>query len=187
LRKERTEGKISTSHSQQLQYASNWSAVRVSESEGAVAVVRQWGITDDLFAHWLQALSGRQVILVLDTPYASAFAAPGRHGLQSLSGGLTRLGNLGQREIALLGACGEQLSDVLRNPQGLSLMTELLIQSLQAATGPLSLDEAHRDDHQPHGSRLEEVNQKLRAAGKEAVTYRPYLTNTCSRQALLKP
>jgi hypothetical protein len=187
LRKKRTEGKISTSLAQQLQSAEQLINRAGTESDGAVAVVRQWGITDDLLAHWLQALSGRQVILVLDAPYASTIGSQLGSAANPGAGGLSRLEGLGQREIALLGACGEQLSDVLRNPQGLSLMTELLIQSIQSAAGPLSVDDAHRLIAARMEARLEEINQRLRAAGKQAIAYRPYLTNTCSRQALLKP
>jgi hypothetical protein len=187
LRKKRTEGKISSSLGQQLRAAEQLMRRAGAESDGAVAVVRQWGITEDLLAHWLQALAGRQVILILDTPYASAFGPQAGASANPGAGGLSRLEGLGQRDLVLLGACGEQLSDVLRNPQGLSLMTELLIQSIRSAAGSLSVDEAHRLIGARMETRLEEVNQRLRAAGKPPVAYRPYLTNTCSRPALLKP
>ena len=105
--------------------------------------MRHWAVSEDLFAHWLQGLSGRQVVVILDSPCASAFA-PRDGSSGPMSGGVSRLGTLGQEEIALLGACGEQLFDVHRDPQGLSLMTELLIESIRGASGRLSIEEAPR-------------------------------------------
>jgi hypothetical protein len=87
-----------------------------------------------------------------------------------------------------LGACASQRFDVERDPHGLSLMTELLIQSIHRATGPLSLEEAHREVAKNLEARLAEINQRLRAAGKDPVTaYQPYMVNTSTRPVMLKP
>ncbi len=179
LQKARSEGKLSDSKASQLAYAEQLMQRNGSGDRGKLAVVRQWGITDDLFAHWLQSLAGRQVVVILDAPQASAFGSQLQNS-NPLSAGVSRLGQLGQREIALLGACGESLFDVQRDAQGLSLMTELLIQSLQSASGPLSLGEAHQ---------ILETNtqQRLAQAGKNSAVYRPYLLNNCTRKVFLKP
>jgi len=187
LQEKRSSGKISRAHSEQLTKAEGLG--------GREAVIRQWGLGEDLLAHWLQMLAGRQVVVILDAPYASAFAA--QSGTPPGSGtppqgpmtyGVSRLQNLGQREIALLGACASPRFDVLRDPQGLSLMTELLLQSLQRASGPLSLEDAHREVAKNMEARLAEINQRLRAEGKEPITpYQPYFVNSGTRPILLKP
>ena len=190
LQEKRTSGKISRAHSEQLTKAE-----QLAGSSGSEAVIRQWGLGEDLFAHWLQMLAGRQVVIILDAPYASAFAAgpgmppgPGVPPQGPLSYGVSRLQNLGQREIALLGACASPRFDVLRDPQGLSLMTELLLQSLQRASGPLGLEDAHREVAKNMEARLAEINQRLRAEGKEPITpYQPYFVNSGTRPVLLKP
>lgn len=187
LKKQRGEGKISTSHARQLNSAEQLASAASSNNEAALAVVRQWGISDEIFAHWLQGLAGRQVIVILDAPYASAFGPQADGSSDPLAHGVARLGSLGQQEIVLLGACGGQVFDVLRSPQGLSLMTELLIQSVRDASGSLSVEEAYRVVSKKTEERLEEINQKLRAAGKNAISYRPYLVNKCVRPALLRP
>ena len=187
LRKQREENKISTSHANQLKNAEQLVSAAGSSNEANIAVVRQWGITDDVFAHWLQGLAGRQIVVVLDAPYASAFGPQASGSSDPLAGGVARLGNLGQQEIVLLGACGGQMFDVLRSPQSLSLMTELLVQSLRDAGGALSVEEAYRAVAKKTEERLEEINQKLRAAGKDAISYRPYLVNKCVQPVYLKP
>lgn len=181
LRKQRTDNKISNRHQKQLEEAEKLAG----QSSGMVAVVRQWGITDDLFAQWLQGLSGRQVIVILDAPYASQFAP--QSGASPMAGGVSRLESLGQREIALLGATGEQMFDVQRDPHGLSLMTELLIETIRTAPGPVALDQAAQAVTTKLEARLAEINQKLSAAGKQPIAYKPYLMNNCTRPALLKP
>jgi len=186
MQKARTEGKLSQSQSKQLNYAEQIMQRAGSSDRGKVAVVRQWGITDDVFAHWLQGLAGRQVVVLLDAPQASAFASQLQNS-NPLSGSVSRLGTLGQREIALLGACGDSVFDVQRDPQGLSLMTELLIQIVQSAPGSLTLDEAHQSLATKMEQRLAQINQSAQASGKQSVTYRPYLLNNCSQKVFLKP
>lgn len=188
LQKKRSEGKIGTQDANQLARAETLVQRSVSSANAAVAVVREWGLTDDLLAYWLQGLAGRQVIVVLDAPYASAFAPGSRSSSSNLmASGVSRLGDLGQREIVLLGACGEGIFDVQRDPQGLSLMTELLLQTIHEAPGPLPLDQAYRDLTKKLEERLEQTNQVLRSSGREPVVYRPYMVNTCTQQAYLKP
>lgn len=188
LQKQRTDGKLGARDARQLTRAEELVQRFPSQADASIAVVREWGLSDDLFAYWLQGLAGRQVLVILDAPYAAAFAPGTRNGTsEPMSGSVSRLRELGQREVFLMGACGEGVFDVQRDPQGLSLMTELLVQSLHEASGPLSLEQAYRDVTQKLDERLKEISLARRAAGKEPVTYRSYMQNTCSQQAFLKP
>jgi hypothetical protein len=188
LQKLKTNGKLTSDQKQQLARAEDLTGRAATQDAGSVAVVREWGLTDDRFAHWLQGLAGRQVVVLLDSPYASAFAPQtGRSASDPLAGGVARLRDLGQREIALLGACGQSLFDVQRDPEGLSLMTQFLIQSIQSAPAALSLEQAYRELSSKLETRLQEINRQSQASGKEAVTYRPYLVNTGTREVFLKP
>jgi hypothetical protein len=188
LRKQKSSGKLTADEKQQLARAEELIERAASQDAGSVAVVREWGLTNDRFAHWLQGLAGRQVVVLLDAPYASAFAtAGGSTADQPLAGGVTRLRDLGQREIALLGACGQSVSNVQRDPQGLSLMTQLLVQSIQSAPAALSLEQAYREVAAKLETRLQEINRQGQASGKETVVYRPYLVNSGTQPVFLKP
>jgi hypothetical protein len=182
-------GKIGRGESQLLAYTE-----QLAQRGGPAAVYQEWAIPDHQFAHWLQMLAGRQIVVILDAPYASAFGPGGfvpaaaAAGTPPLAGGVARLQELGQRDIAILGACGGARFDVCRDPDSLSLLTELLAQCLQAAPGQLTLEQAHAEVAQKMAARLEEYNARLRAQGKEPEPpYQPYLTNTCTQPILLKP
>ena len=49
-----------------------------------MSLIQAKGITDTLFAHWLQMLSGRQILVILDSGYAFSFAA----AVEGRSGGI---------------------------------------------------------------------------------------------------
>jgi hypothetical protein len=102
--------------------------------------------------------------------------------------GLGRLTKLGQKDIAILGAAGEDIgSDVFRNPEGVSTMTRLLLQVLRGAQGSLSLDEANRQYQASFEAYLKAINAVGAAAGRPAVKYQPYYNNTCTQPVALKP
>ncbi|HVX62933.1 MAG TPA: DUF4384 domain-containing protein [Pirellulales bacterium] len=80
-------------------------------------LMRATAVSDDLFARWLQALSGRRVIVVLDSCFSGGFATQEK-GLGKgeseateaprfdfLSGEVGRLKDIGQPDTALLTAC----------------------------------------------------------------------------------
>jgi hypothetical protein len=186
MREQRTAGKLSTADIRQLEFAEQLSARAGGSEQGTLAVVRHWAISDSLFARWLQGLAGRQVLVILDSPYAAAFA-PLDASSNAMSGAVSRLATLGQQELALLGAYGGQLSDVHRNPQGLSLMTELLIDSLQRSSSALTMDEAHAMIAARMESRLAKINEALESTGKASLIYKPYLVNHCKTPAQIKP
>jgi hypothetical protein len=162
----------------------------------ATVLARATGIGDDLLAHWLQRLSGRQIVLLLDTPLAAAFAPPqtgaapagDRPAPQLLADPVERLKGLGQREIALLGACGANPGGVLRVEDQLSLQTHCLVRALAALPGPITLEQAHEHTAKTLAEVFAAANEKRRAEGKEPLPpYQPYLVNTCSRPVVLKP
>jgi hypothetical protein len=78
------------------------------------ALARATGVTDDLFGRWLQALAGRQVVVIADACRSGGMAAAtkGFHDNEPLSpkfdfltGEVGRLKDIGQPEAALLAAC----------------------------------------------------------------------------------
>ena len=166
-----------------------------SKEHKARTLFRATGVDHDVFAHWLQGLAGRQVIVILDTGFAGTFVPPGvaspdtaNDAVEGLSNQIGRLKGLGQQEIAFLGACGAQQPNVLRVPEELSLLTHCLVQNLVRAPGPVTLDEAHRTITSKIEELFAEVNRKLHAEGKEPISpYRPCMVNTCSQPVLLKP
>ena len=95
-------------------------------------------------------------------------------GFNSLTRDASRLDDLGQREIALLGGCGVTGSDVVRDPERLSLMTGWLIKCLTSLPGPITLEQAHKyiTEHQGDGkTQLPE----------------PCIVNRCNKPVVLKP
>jgi hypothetical protein len=208
LAKKYKEGKLDADEKAQLENALKIIGSAGTEEEMQAALLRGLGIADDLFVHWLQALAGRQIIVILDAPYASAFAprqaaaeagrpaagglaggiAPSKPAWGGLANGITRLKALGQQEIALLGASTTDAADVARDPQGLSLMTRCLIQSLQQAAGPLDIEQAYREVGRAMEAHREPSGGQPGSAGRETTNgNRPLLVNSCARPALLKP
>lgn len=164
-----------------------------SKQKAAIAVARSSGVPGYLMAHWLQALAGRQVVVILDTDFAAGVLPgsppPSTKGatVNVLSGEVNRLKGLGQQEIALLGATGEPLKDVLRG-EAMSLMTLCLVRSIAAAPGALTLEQAHKAVAAAMEEMFEEANRQRLAEGKEPVKmHKPYLINTCTRPVMLKP
>lgn len=193
LQKLNKEGKLTSSIAKRrLQRAEQLIGSASTKEQAALALAREWGITDDLFARWLQSLAGRQVVVILDTSRASAFgpqqtaAQPTTGASDPLVGGVNRLNGLGQQSLVLMGACGDPLSDVQRNPHGLSLMTELLINSLRNAPAQLTVEQAYAEVAKTMEQRFAEANQVLRNAGKSPMEYRPYLVGAAGG-VFLKP
>ena len=124
--------------------------VRRTESSeaAALAIQRQTGVSDDLFAHWLQRLAGREVVVILDVCHAGGFAAGdkrAKRGFDFAVGETTRLKDLGQRQIALLSACGAQETAAVRREDDLSVMTFYLTEALRSAPAQLSLQRAYEE------------------------------------------
>lgn len=186
------DGKLDPELKSQLAIAAKIYQEAGSEDHGAVALMQQWGVSDRMFTHFLQGLAGRQVVVVLDAAWTDAFmpsAAPGvaiPKGI--LDHGVSRLESLGQGDIAVLGAGATGESDVMRDPEGLSLMTQCLIQAIHAAPATLTLQEAHAEVRKSVEARFEQVNAQRRASGQTPLAPdQPTLLNTCTRAVLLKP
>jgi hypothetical protein len=152
-----------------------WSEiVGAGGARGAQALVRHTAVTDDLLGHWLQRLSGRQVVLIIDACHSGGLVTLEKGAADSsqqqsfdfLTGELGRLKDLGQPESALLVACGaaqlsidvpvvnfEKVRHAHQGPvmewqrqfNAMGVMTFYLAQSLVAAPRPLTIEQAH--DH----------------------------------------
>ena len=148
-----------------------------TKERAAMSLIQAKGITDTLFAHWLQMLSGRQILVILDSGYAFSFAPlpkAGPVGFNFLNSNVARLNDLGQREIALLGGCGVAGSDVVRDPERLSLMTGCLIKCLTSLPGPITLEQAHKYITEHQGDGKKQLPE-------------PCMVNRCSKPVVLKP
>lgn len=180
LQKQRDENKITTGNARQLRIAEEVFTQAGGQDRGRLAVAQAWSITEERFSHWLQGLAGRQILVILDSAYASAFAPQQGSGSGVMANGVARLQRLGQQDIALLGASGQQMFDVQRDPQGLSLMTQLLIQAIQESTGALTVEDAHRQI-------AAKMSNRSQTGGSQSANYQPYLVNTSTRKVFVKP
>lgn len=192
------EGKELPPHLAELLTAVREVVNQVGSPEKAVDLIgRNTSISDDVFGHWLQSLSGRQVIVVLDICHAGGFATQEK-ALQpsSLASGkfdfvdkeLERLKDLGQPETALLAACAaQQLSQVRRDGE-LSVMTDGLLQTLLAARGVLTLEDGYTACSQSMKAYFDKLNEQRAARGESPITtHEPVLYDNCTKPALLKP
>ena len=74
LEKLSQEGKLDGEQQQALEKAQQIMGSATTDEERQAALARGFGISNDLLVHWLQSLAGRQIILILDAPYSSAFS-----------------------------------------------------------------------------------------------------------------
>ena len=163
---------------------------------GRSPAVEALSISDVVLTHWLQRLAGRQVVLIFDVPSAGAFAPKTKDlssdadssMFKSLETHIARLNELGQREIALLAACGARQHAVARVPYDVSGLTLFLELSITEAAGPLTLDEAHKTCVDRMATGGEEINRDRQAQGLRPVPFhRPLLFNCCTKPVYLKP
>ncbi len=167
--------------------------------EKAVSVLyRESCVSDDAFGHWLQSLTGRKIVVVVDACHAGGFAktkdlagaaeAPKR--FRFLKQQVERLKDIGQPQCALLAACrSEQTSLAGGFDPHISLFTDCLMRAINDATTPL-------DVHQSNDRTAELMQQyfKLRReamirAGKPATEgeHEPSFVDNCSPAVLIKP
>jgi hypothetical protein len=189
-------GKLDPASKRRLVEAAALARGAGSDSEYGARLKRKYGVTDDLFGHWLQRLAGRQVIVILDICFSGGFAnneksldrpaAP--KGFDFLEGEVGRLKDIGQRDGALLAASGTAQTASVRLESDLSVLTRYLFDRINAAPGSLTLEQAHQLCAGDMANYFDEWNQKLTAAGKEPLTaHQPVLVNYCTQPALLKP
>ena len=192
LLKKFQEGKITVGEAESLKAAARVIGNAKNDVQVEAALARGLGIPDDLFVHWLQGLAGRQVIVILDVPYAGAFvsksAAAGGPPTGGMAYGLNRLQTLGQRDVVLFGACPADWAIVQRDPQALSLMSQCLLQCLNDASGAVSVEQACEDVTKRIEKQFEIINQRLQAASQQAIApYKPVLIGGTAKAVMLKP
>ncbi len=139
-------------------------------------LARYSGVDDDTFGHWLQALAGRQVVVVLDACHSGGFAAEGKelHAAATfdfLGPQLSRLKDIGHDNTALLSACGS-LETSQTGPE-LSLFTWHMVKSIRSAAAPATIENVY-------GSCRSEMKARK-------IPFEPRLFNYCNRPVLLKP
>lgn len=122
-------------------------------------VVKESGISDDEFGHWLQSLDGRQVIVILDVCQAGGFdqnaKQPITKELQTngrkkgfdfnfLGGEVDRLKDIGQRDMALMAAAPAELPSIESSRIGGSIFGQHLMQVIRDANSTLTFDAAYQ-------------------------------------------
>jgi hypothetical protein len=168
---------------------------RLGSTEKAVeAINRSTGVSDDLFGHWLQKLSGRQIIVILDVCHAGGFATqekslkPTALPFDFVEKELARLKDLGQPETALLAACSTQDLSQVRQDAQYSVMTTGLMECISGAAGLLTLNQGAEECAQRMRQYFEEVNKQRASAGATSIRgHEPVFYDYCTKPALLKP
>ncbi len=166
-------------------------------------LIRETGVTDDLFGHWLQKLDGRQVVVILDICHSGGFATQEKDlkkgpALRSasfdfLDQEVGRLKDLGQDGTVLLTASSAQEVSMVRLEDDLSVMTYYLIDVLERATGPLEIKDVYRQCSTGVQSYFEsDTMRKINAVrigkGLEPLqAHHPQLYNLAGKPVYLKP
>lgn len=163
------------------------------------ALVRYTGVSDDLFGRWLQRLSGRQVIVILDACHSGGFAnqekgapkgaAPRKPNFDFLDSELVRLKDIGQPEHAMLAACtaeesAMEMSDGTKN----SVLTGYVLMCLRELPGPLKIEDAQEYCQEHFPEYFAKLNKWREAQGYQPTTpHHSYLISNCTRPLYLKP
>ncbi len=166
--------------------------------EESQILFRANGVSDDLFARWLQHLSGRQVILIMDTCHSSGFAnvEKGLTGspkgtpieFDFLEGELPRLKDIGEREQALIAAALTAESAVCLENRKNGVFTAYLMESLLKTTGPVKLEDSYEYCCEFVPKYFTEVNEARQQAGEEPIApHRQHLVNLCTKPVFMKP
>ncbi|HEY2841420.1 MAG TPA: caspase family protein, partial [Pirellulales bacterium] len=172
-----------------------------SPAKGSAAVARATGVSDDLFAHWLQKLDGRRIVVVLDVCHAGGFASQekGLDDKQQMAfdfcdSEVGRLKDLGQPNSALFSACGAQESAMTRGDEfpakmgPLSVMTSYVVDLLLNSKGPVELGSTNDYCSQAMDKYFVDLNKALEAAGRSPLKpHHPSLMNYCKQPVFLKP
>jgi hypothetical protein len=167
-----------------------------STEKAAEALARETAVSDDVFAHWLQHVDGRRVLVVLDICFAGGFsseekdlfAAAKSPKFDFVDGEFTRLKDLGQKDLTLLASSSTRQTSAVRAEDDLSVMTYYLIESIRNATGPLTIDQAHQQCSAGMQEYFRRYNQAATDAGRAALgAHEPLLFPASSRPLFLKP
>jgi hypothetical protein len=161
----------------------------------AHALTRETGVTDDLFGHWCQRLAGRQVIVIIDTCHSaglssnekSLFAQAKAVDFDFIDGEFGRLKDLGQRDTALIAACGA--AESAQENYGIGgVFTYHFADFIEKAEGAATLDQAHESCRTEMARWFEKYNKEKVDAGQKPIEpHTPFLSNQCTKPVLLKP
>ncbi len=125
---------------------------QVGPDSASDLLIRETGVTDDLFGHWLQKLDGRDVVVILDICHAGGFATlekslgPDKKpkAFDFLDQELVRLKDIGQANTALLSASATAENSLVRQENDLSVMTYYLAEGLFGNPDSLTIQDAHQ-------------------------------------------
>jgi hypothetical protein len=200
LLKHRNEGRLDPRLASRVAQLANVAQREGSFQRAVDLLCRATGVTDDLFGHWLQRLSGRKVIVLLDSCHAGGLANHEKGFAYSqampmfdfLEGEVGRLKDIGQSDSALLAACGAQqtaaavrisdaMLDQLRaaekgavdqwNPDtAFSVMAYYLVESMITAPRPMTLDDAYQHCRERMREYFGTYNALRRHRGEELAT-----------------
>jgi hypothetical protein len=196
--------------------------LQLARQAGDIERANQWlcrttGVTDDLLGHWLQRLSGRKVLVVIDACHAGGLAAHEKSVADEpsaefdfLGGEVSRLKDIGQPDAAVLAACSkEQLSIDLRvsdavlealregekgavdewRPEAkLGVMTYYVVEGLLTGERPMTLAPLYEHCRVGMAKYFVSINEALRKHGKKEVTpHQPQVINYSSQAIVVKP
>ena len=196
LMKRMKEGRISAADKARIEHLLPYVRRAPSNEKAAELIMRMTCVSDDLFGRWLQKLSDRQVIVILDTCHSGGFATQEK-GLDAatvarrfdfLDSEASRLKDIGQKEQAVMTASkAAQAAFEISNSQ-FSLMTHFLLKAINQIEGPVRLEEAFAFCEANMAEFFEDINRRLREQGEEPLTpHQPHLKNYCTRPVVLKP
>ncbi|MAX37206.1 MAG: hypothetical protein CME33_11665 [Gimesia sp.] len=114
---------------------------------------KQTCITDDVFGRWLQALDGRNIVVLLDACKSGGQANnekglnPSKsviEGFDFLDGEFARTKDIGQKQAAVLASSRASQISLVRREGDLSVMTYFLIERIKSSSGKLTLQDAYK-------------------------------------------
>jgi Caspase domain/Domain of unknown function (DUF4384) len=110
--------------------------------------ILETSVSDDRFGHWLQALDGRKIVVVLDACKSGGQANNEKSlkikGFDFLEGELARTKDIGQKQAAVLASSHAAQVSLVRREGDLSVMTYFLIEKLRSSDRKISLQDMYQ-------------------------------------------
>lgn len=149
--------------------------------EQRMALLRESNITDDMLAHWFQALAGRQIALILDTCHAQG-VVDRKSFVAGFGDEAARVKDLSQQNMVILASCAaDEGSRFEATPDKTCWFTYFLAQAIQDGLlpRPLTVQQAH----QYAAAGLREALARMGAAHAQS----PAITDTALLPVVLVP